>query len=395
MAATVTPAATPFVRTRSIWFAYALMSYFTLALSFLGPTMPFVGARLDLTFTQIGYHFTLMAAGVVFTSLIGDRIVRRIGYTRLFWLGVILILIGLPGLTLGGSLMITIPAMFLYGFGIGLVVQISNAIIAGAARQHSAIAFTEGNIAGGVALVIGPIVVGLLAKSTFGWQTVAVLPLIAMGLLLLIFRKLPLPAMPARENTTEISPPSTTLPRLFWIFGILFFLSVAIEWLISSWGTSFLTTVVGFELSTAAGLLSVFPVALVLGRLVGRRLLGFMPESRLMFLSLIWVLLAFPIYWLSTLPALNVAGLFLIGLGVGNLAPLSMSGAMTSACDATNQASARLGIFPSLSTITMVQLLGILADRYGIRNAYAIEIVVVIVAIAFALSTRRMRVVTA
>jgi predicted MFS family arabinose efflux permease len=397
MTAIATSAAIPFVRTRSIWFGYALMFYFSFALALIGPTMPFVGDKLELTFTQMGYHFTLLAAGVVLTSLIGDRIVRLTGYKWLFWIGALSVTIGLPGLTLGSTLTVTMPSMFLYGFGIGLIVQVANVVIVNSARQHSAIAYTEGNIAGGLALVTGPILVGLIAKSTFGWQVVAVLPLIGIGLLVISFRELPLPDAPEHGNAPESTGVSVTrpLPRLFWIFGILLFLSVAIEWLVSSWGASFLTTVVGFELSTAAGMLSVFPVAIVLGRLVGRRLLEFMPESRLLILSLLWVLLAFPIYWLSMLPILNVAGLFLIGLGVGNLAPLSMSGAMTSARHATNQASARLGIFPSLSTLTMVQLLGILADRYGIRYAYGLMIVVVIVAITFTLSTRRLRAATA
>lgn len=397
MAAIATSADTPFVRTRSIWFGYTLMFYFSFALSLIGPTMPFVGDKLELTFTQMGYHFTLLAAGVVLTSLIGDRIVRRIGYKWLFWIGVLSITIGLPGLTLGSTLNVTMPAMFLYGFGIGLIAQLASAVVAYAARQHVAIAYTEGNIAGGLALVLGPVLVGLIAKSIFGWQVVAFLPLIALILLVIIFRQLPLPAASQQGNGIESAADSgaSKLPPLFWIFGILLFLSVAIEWLVSSWGTSFLTTIVGFELSTAAGMLSVFPVAIVLGRLVGRRLLEFMPESRLLILSLLWVLLAFPIYWLSMLPILNVAGLFLIGLGVGNLAPLSMSGAMTSARHATNQASARLGIFPSLSTLTMVQLLGILADRYGIQYAYGLMIVVLIVAITFALSTKRMRAATA
>jgi fucose permease len=95
----------------------------------------------------------------------------------------------------------------------------------------------------------------------------------------------------------------------------MMFLSVAIEWLISALGASFLTTVVGFELGTSAALMSVFAVAIVLGRMIGRRWLDYMTESQLLILSLVWVLLSFPIYWLSTLPILNVVGMFLIGLG--------------------------------------------------------------------------------
>jgi hypothetical protein len=103
------------------------------------------------------------------------------------------------------------------------------------------------------------------------------------------------------------------------------------------------------------------------------------------------VLLSFPLYWLCSLPALNVVGLFFIGLGVGNLAPLSMSGAMAAASGATSRASARFGLFPSIANVTMLQLVGVLADQFGIRNAYAVVIVVVIVAIGAALGANRMR----
>jgi hypothetical protein len=95
------------------------------------------------------------------------------------------------------------------------------------------------------------------------------------------------------------------------------------------------------------------------------------------------------------LPMLNVIGMFLVGLGVGNLTPLSMSGAMAAAGQATNRASARLGVFPSLATIIMVQLLSILADQFGIQRAYALMIIVVIAAIVIATNTNRLRKATA
>src|SRR5262249_55674340 len=68
-----------FVRTRSTWLGYALLACFGFALSLPGPTMPFLAAKFNLTFTEIGYHFTLMSAGIVLISLIGDRIAKRIG----------------------------------------------------------------------------------------------------------------------------------------------------------------------------------------------------------------------------------------------------------------------------------------------------------------------------
>jgi fucose permease len=173
------------------------------------------------------------------------------------------------------------------------------------------------------------------------------------------------------------------------------FLSVGIENLISALGASFFNTVVGLDLSSSAAIMSVFAVAIVLGRMIGRYLLGLMTESLLLIMSLVWVLLTFPVYWLSTLPVLNVAGMFLVGLGVGNLAPLCISGAMTAASEGLNRASARFGLFPPLSIFIMVQLFTILSDQYGIQRAYTFMIVLVIVAIAIVASTNRLRRVTA
>lgn len=390
MTAAATPVEKPFVRTPVTWLAYALMAYFSFALSVLGPTMPFIAANLKLTFTEISYHFTMMAVGGLITSLIGDKVARRIGNARLGWGGAILLALALPGITFGMVLPTTLFFSFLYGLGIGFAALVTIAALAEANPQHATKAYTEGNIGGGTALIAGPALVGFIASSTLGWQAIGFLPLLLIALIALIFRGVALPSahIEARSPSQEAAE-NAPLPLLFWVFGVLIFLSVAIEWLISSWGASFLTSVVGYLPSTAASLVSVFAFAMVVGRLVGRRLLDYIPESRLLIFSLVWVLLAFPIYWLSTLPLLNVAGLFLIGLGVGNLAPLSMSAAMAAAGAATNRASARLTLFPTLANITMVPLVGILADGFGIQRAYLVVVVVVIVAIAVASNIHR------
>ncbi len=383
-----------FVRTRSTWLGYALLACFGLALSLIGPIAPFLAAKLDLTFTQIGYHFTLMSAGIVFISLIGDRIAKWMGNDKMVWSAATLIGMALLGVTTGGSLVITLSCMFLYGCAVGAVFLITNTAIAIMAGEHAAKAYTEANIMAGVAGIMGPILAGLVSRSPLGWQSIAFLPLVVVGILKIFFWGLPIPeALPGKENASASAQTvdNSPLPILFWVFGFLMFLSVAIEYLVSAMGASFFTTSVGLDLSTSATVMSVFAIAIVLGRMIGRYLLGLISESRLLIVSLIWILLTFPLYWLGTLPALNIAGMFLVGLGVGNLAPLCVSGAMTAAGEASNRASARFGLFPPLSIFIMVQLFSILSDQYGIQRAYTFMVVLVIGAIALVMSTNRLR----
>ncbi|MCA9907239.1 MAG: MFS transporter [Anaerolineae bacterium] len=392
MTATAVSPPEPFIRSRTTWLGYALMAYFGFALSLVGPAMPFIAEKVGLTYTEMGYHFTLLAVGNLCISLIGDRIARRIGNTGLAWIGVLLIALAFVGVIFGTTLVMTLTFIFLYGVGIGTLALISINAIATTKPQFATKAYTEANIGGGAAMIVGPILFGTIAKTDLGWQANALLPLLALIPVLLIFRGLPLPAQrPRAEASPQRIGKAAPLPLMFWLFGVLMILAVAIEWLITSWSTSFLTNVVGYQPSTSAVLVSVYAAAIVLGRLAGRRLLDLMSEPRLMVVSLIWVLLSFPLYWLGSVPELNVLGLFLIGLGVGNLAPLSMSGAMAAASDARDRASARFGIFPSIANVTMLQIVGILADQFGIQNAYIVVPVVVIVAIAMALGTNRIR----
>lgn len=385
-------ATTQFERTVPLWLGYALSAFFGFALSLLGPIMPFLAARLELSFTEVGYHFTALSLGALVISLMGDRVARRIGRRRSLIVGALIALVALPTMLYGPSVAVTLPASFAYGFGIGLVAQVSSAVIVIEAGQYVAKAYSESNIMGGLLLFTGPLLVGLVAASPLGWQMTAFLPLIFFVLLLAIFRGLPVPSeSTATQNDPDVTamPAARRLPHLYWVFGSIVFLVVAIEWLISSWGASYLNTVVGFEASSAALFLSVFPLAMVLGRLAGWRLLNLWPERRVMLLSLLWVLLAFPIYWLAGTPLLNVAGLFLIGLGVGNLAPLSIAGAMLAGAAATDRASARLILFPSTANLLMLQLMGILSDRYGIQQAYTVEMLLIVVAIAVAVYAYR------
>ena len=388
----------PFFRTRSTWLSYTLLACFGFAVSLVGPMMPFLAAKLDLTFTQVGYHFTLMSVGIVFISLAGDRIAKRIGNDQMVWGAATLFGLALLGLTTGSSFVITLFFIFLFGCAMGAVFMIANTAIAIAAGEHVAKAYTEANIIVGVAMIMGPVLAGLVSRSPLGWQSIAFLPLIYAGVIKVFFWGSRLPvARSGKEDSLESTRDvdNRPLPLLFWIFGMLMFLSVGIESLVGAMGASFFTTVVGLDLSTSAAIMSVFALAIVLGRMIGRYLLGFITESRLLILSLVWVLLTFPVYWLSTLPILNVLGMFLVGLGVGNLAPLSVSGAMISAGEVTNRASARFGLFPPIAILTMVQLFSILSDQFGMQRAYIFMIVLVIVAIAVAVSTNRLRRATA
>jgi len=378
----------PFIRSRTTWFCYILMAYFGFALSLIGPLMPFIAEKMNLSYTQVGYHFMLLGVGGLLTGLVGDKVIGRVGNNCTAWFNLIVVASALFGIIYGNSIAITLFFALIYSIGTSFIIMITTTTLSRITAEHSTKAFTEGNIAGGSAMIVGPLLVGAIAASVLGWQVVAFLPLIFMLVIVFFFRDASLsePKVSQNEIPTEanIGSGNARLPRRFWIFGGLMFLAVAIEFLISSWGANFLSTVVGYDPALSASLISVFALAVVLGRLVGRRLLDIMSQSRLLMLSLIWVLLTFPIYWLSPIPVVNVVGLFLIGLGIGNISPIIIAESMSAAGSAKERASARFVLFPSLGNLLMLQLMGVLSDSVGIQSAYGLVTVLTLIAIAIA-----------
>ena len=81
---------------------------------------------------------------------------------------------------------------------------------------------------------------------------------------------------------------------------------------------------------------------------------------------------AFPLFWLAPSPPLAVLGLFVAGLGVANLFPLTFSIAIGQSGGLTNQATARISLAVGIAIFAAPLILGALADRFSLQEAYAI-----------------------
>jgi hypothetical protein len=78
-------------------------------------------------------------------------------------------------------------------------------------------------------------------------------------------------------------------------------------------------------------------------------------------------------FWLSRVPALNIAGLFVAGLGIANVFPLTLSAASSSVLrHQTDAASSRITLAAGCAILITPQALGSFADQTSIQTAYVI-----------------------
>ncbi|MBE7552083.1 MAG: MFS transporter [Anaerolineales bacterium] len=359
-----------FNRDRLTWMAYFLLAYYAYTQAALGPLMPFLRSELTLNYTVAGLHLSAFALGMIGAGLTTDRLARRWGRWVIFWGGGLGMALGALGLTLGHQASLTIGSIFGMGYLGTLLLILIQTTLSDHHGEQRVIPLTESNVGSAFAATLAPVVVGSFERWGLGWRWAMALAVLAFAWLALCFHSELLPA--AKAATTRSRTTSQPLPLVFWAYWLVIYLGVSIEWCLIFWGADFLEKVIGLSQVNAATMMSVFFVAMVVGRFVGSRLSRVFPSAPLLLVAGGITVIGFPIFWLARLAPLNLAGLFIAGLGVANLFPLTLSVALGVVPAQADTASARASMGGGLAILIAPLALGWVADHWGIQNAYGI-----------------------
>jgi fucose permease len=365
----------PFNRDRFTWLAYSMLGYYAFIQASLGPLLPFLGTELDLNYTERGLHGSAYALGMVLAGLGADRLARRFSRHLIFWAGGAGMAIFAVLLTFGKNGFVTIACTFMMAYIGSFLLVMIQATLADKHGEKRAVALTEANILASVTATLSPLVVGLGQALHIGWRLVLYVGAIVWGISWLIWHRVPMPA--GHQSTPDVSQTQVRrpLPKAFWAYWLVVFLSVSIEWCMILWSADFLEKVAGLGKDWAATSVSIFFAANVVGRAAGSYLTRRFDTGKLLLIAIGIVIVGFPIFWLGRTTLLNVTGLMLCGLGVANLFPLTLSAASNTAPDQANAASARVSLAAGLAILIAPQFLASTADLVGIQTAYGIVVV--------------------
>lgn len=372
-----------FVRDRFTWLAYAMLAYFSYMQAVLGPLVPFLRARMQLSYTVAGMHLSALAVGAIFSGIVAERVMRRWGRRRVLWTGG-------AGMTLGGAMLaaapsplVTISGAFLIGWLGVFVMIVSQAGLSDHHRAARPVALAEGNLAASFVASLAPLLVGGSVAVGIGWQSAVLVACLVWAVLWLVAGRDPVPD--TRRSSSQLSraaeSPAETLPARFWAFWAIMLMLVAVHWSTGMWSAEFMENVVGFDKVTASTLAWVFLSAIIVGRAAGMWLVRFVPEERVLLGSLLVALAGFPVFWLARSAPLNVGGLFIFGLGAGNFYSMGLALAIGTAPAIADAASARVSVGAGLAMLVVPQMLGTTADVYGLRVAFGIVFVVLLLAL--------------
>lgn len=370
----VTQTAIPFVRDRVTLLMYLLLAVFAYLQAAPGLVVVHLRSELDLSYTVGGLHVAAFAAGSTVAGAVAARLEAALGRGVLLWSAAAVMAVGAVGLTVGPFAVATIGAALVMGAGAGLLLVTVQAVLADHHGAGRTVALAEANVAASLGYLGLVGTLSLSAALGLGWRTAVLAALAVPALAWWTNRRLDI------DESDATDPVAGRLPSAFWIVAVVLFCCTAAEWVVGSWGASFVADAADLSSDTAVMLMTGYFAGVLAGRLVGSRLARHYLPHRLLAVALGIAAAGFAVLWPATTVAPLLVGLALLGVGLGNLFPMAVSVAVALAPDRASLASGRAVAASSLAIAIAPFGVGALADAATLHAAVAVMPVLLVLA---------------
>ena len=358
----------------SLLLAIIYLSFISLGLpdSLLGSAWPVMRAELAAPLSFAGVISMIIASGTIVSSLLSERLTRRLGTGLVTAGSVALTAAALFGFSVSPSLAALCLWAVPYGLGAGAIDAALNNYVA---LHYSSRHMSWLHCFWGVGASISPYIMAAALSRTGQWQLgYRAVSLIQIVLTVLLFLSLPLWRKTAAGEPAGDNAPLLGLRGAVRIPGVpnillAFFAYCGAETTAGLWASSYLAGVRGVAPETAAGFASLFYLGITFGRFLNGFVADRLGDRRMirigtlvMGAGTLLILLPLP----SPLPAL--AGLLIFGLGCApvypsiiHATPLNFGAENSQAISGVQMASAYVG------TTFMPPLFGLLANAISLR----------------------------
>ena len=358
----------------SLLLAIIYLAFISLGLpdSLLGAAWPGMYGGLGVPVSCAGVLSTIIAVGTVVSSLLSDRLTRKLGAGRVTAISVGLTAAALFGFSVSHSFWLLCLWAVPYGLGAGSVdAALNNYVALHYASRH----MSWLHCMWGVGASLGPYIMGAALTGGRGWnagyRTVA---LLQAGLTVLLVVSLPLwkrRDAPAAQ-TDAPSAGALTLRQLVRIPGAkqtmaTFFCYCALEQTTGLWGSSYLVLHNGVSAEAAARFASLFFLGITAGRAVSGFLSMALDDAKMVRLGQGLILAGVCALLVPAGEGPAEAGLVLIGLGCAPIYPSIIHA--TPARFGADRSQAIIGVQMAsayVGTCLMPPLFGLLAQHAGI-----------------------------
>jgi hypothetical protein len=256
------------------------------------------------------------------------------------------------------------------------MIQLVPAVLAAIHTRSPATAIGEANALASAASVFGPLAVSAALAAGLGWRTGYLAPpLVALTVIALPVWRLALPNASTSIGDSPSSAPAPMLGR--WVDLLV---AVSVEFCMIFWAASAFIAWHHASLSQAPALASLFLVGMATVRGLSAPIIRRFPNSRVLVLGCTACAAAgFALFWAAPTLVFAAAGLLVAGLGVALLYPTTVSRVIAAWPDTPDRAAARAALGSGIAIGGAPFLLAQLSDSIGLRAAFLIVPVLLLV----------------
>ena len=349
------------------------VSYFSFGVMWasLGPLLAQFASRNLVTLATMGGIYTAVFLGAVLSQIVLGPFTDRLGLLRSLTVALLLLALGITGVSLSHWLPLTFALAFLAGIGHGTANLCGNVMIGRIFKEKSVSAVNLLNVFFGFGAFIGPL---LVSFSLFTWQNG--FPALWFGAVVMLTSALVLMAAFFNEKIGSQGQVQTKqvysrmhYSAFLWSLGALILVYVGTETALGGWATTYLQNTTSLTIELAAMVTAGFWLAITLGRMMGAVLGSRLSAVRVLVLCLAISVCGGILFLLSYgQSALSIAAILIMGTGFGAIYPTGMA-MMTSAYpDAPGQAGSLITAMGSTGGALFPWLLGIALAQLGMRS---------------------------
>ena len=349
------------------------LSFISLGLpdSLLGAAWPVIHAEIGAPLSASGFVFMIIAVGTIVSSLLSDRLTRRLGAGRVTAISVAMTCAALFGFSFSRSYAMLCLWAIPYGLGAGGVdAALNNYVALHYASRH----MSWLHCMWGVGATVGPAIMGAVLAAGHSWNAgYRTIGLIQLVLTAILFLSLPLWRAADGGAAESGRGGALSLREIVSLRGVkavmlCFFCYCAVEQTVGLWASSYLVTARGVDPVTAAKCGSLFFLGITAGRAVSGFLTFKLGDREMVRLGLGIIALGILLVLLPVGNGAALAGLILIGLGCAPVYPSLIHS--TPAHFGAERSQAIIGVQMASAytgTSLMPPLFGALAARTSIR----------------------------
>jgi MFS family permease len=362
-------------RDRATVLLYATLGMLGFLLNGLGSVLDPLKRQLHVDRAAVAFYPSLFAVSLIVVGLFVGRVVERLGHRTVLVSGIV----GLAG---GAALLatpervVTLLGAVLLGVGGALLVQVIPAALSARHPAHPAVVLGEANAVSSWASVLAPAAVATAVALHAGWwagYTLPVLPLAVLLLLALRGHGFPPLGVAGAASLTEPEGPTVGLeagPLLGRWVDVL--LSVSVEFCLVFWAADALRDWHGAGPAASPALAAAFLVGMALGRTFAARMISGRHPLTVVLGACVTAFTGFAAFWGLPFTAGAAAGLLLAGMGVALLYPVTLARLIAAWPHAQDRAAARGALASGVAIGIAPLVLARLADGIGLRVAYLI-----------------------